>query len=101
MRTVPIARAALALAVLALIVNAAVLALAFTTEPGSPPPADGWFRWLQPFARPAADMAIVLGFLSLLTERVGDAYVKHARTAVLVALVAIMMLPLANALLSA
>lgn len=101
MRTVPIARAALVLALLALVVNAIVLFLAFITEGGAPPPSNDLFRWLRPFARPAAEVAIVLGFLSLLTERVGDAYAKNARTAVLLALIALVMLPLANALLSA
>ena len=101
MRTVPIARAALVFAIVALVINVIVLGTAFTTETGGPPPVDGLFRWLQPFARPAADIAIVLGFLSLLTERIGDAYVKHARTAVLIALVAIVLLPLAYALLAA
>ena len=101
MRTVPLARAALVLALIALIVNVIVLVLAFTTEAYAPPPGNGLFRWLQPFARPAADIAIVLGFLSLLTERVGDAYATHARTAVLIALVAIVVLPLSYALLAA
>lgn len=101
MRTVPIARAALVLAVVALAINAVVLVLALTGSGTGSPPTDGLFRWLQPFARPAADIAVVLGFLSLLTERVGDAYAKHARTAVLLALVAIVLLPIANALLSA
>lgn len=100
MRTVPIARAAIVLALLALVINVIVLVLVATGSGTGPPPTDGLFRWLQPFARPAADIAIVLGFLSLLTERVGDAYAKHARTSVLVALVAIVLLPIANALLT-
>ncbi|MCW2927068.1 MAG: hypothetical protein JWM86_1036 [Thermoleophilia bacterium] len=100
MRTVPIARAALVLALVALVVNVAVLVLAGTADSGTPPPGSELFRWLHPFARPAADIAIVLGFLSLLTERVGDAYAKNARTAVLIALVAIVLLPIANALLA-
>lgn len=100
MQTVPIARAALVLALVALTINVVVLVLALSDR-GDPAAAGGLLAWLQPFARPAADIAIVLGFLSLLTERIGDAYAKHARTAVLIGLVAIVLLPLANALFAA
>lgn len=88
MRRVPIAATALILGLLAFVANVALLVLRSTDSATEAGMSDA-VAWLAPLAGPMATIAIVFGFLSLLTERIGDAFPKHARAAVILGTLAL------------